>query len=33
MIAIPAAAVHSDGTQRGYCADCRTEIFEASLTH
>jgi hypothetical protein len=33
LIAIPEAAVHSDGTQRGYCAACRTEVFEASLSH
>lgn len=32
LIAFPAAAVHSDGTQRGYCAACRTEVFEGSLT-
>jgi hypothetical protein len=31
MIAIPQAAVHSDGTARGYCSVCRTELFEASL--
>ena len=31
LIAIPQAAVHSDGTGRGYCAQCRTELFEASL--
>ena len=31
MIDIPQAAVHSDGTVRGYCASCRTELFEASL--
>jgi len=31
MIDIPQAAVHSDGTARGDCAQCRTEVFEASL--
>jgi hypothetical protein len=31
LIDIPQAAVHSDGTGRGYCAQCRTEVFEASL--
>jgi hypothetical protein len=31
MIDIPQAAVHSDGTARGYCCKCRTEVFEASL--
>ena len=30
LIDIPAAAVHSDGTGRGYCATCRTELFDAS---
>lgn len=30
-IDIPQAAVHSDGTARGYCSTCRTEVFEASL--
>jgi uncharacterized Fe-S center protein len=30
-IEIPEAAVHSDGTARGYCCTCRTEVFEASL--
>jgi hypothetical protein len=30
-IDIPQAAVHSDGTARGYCSSCRTEVFEASL--
>jgi len=30
MIAIPQAAMHSDGTARGYCCTCRTEVFEAS---
>ncbi|HSU69663.1 MAG TPA: hypothetical protein VLJ39_22450 [Tepidisphaeraceae bacterium] len=29
-IDIPQAAVHSDGTARGYCSCCRTEVFEAS---
>jgi len=28
---IPQAAVHSDGSARGYCSSCRTELFEASL--
>ena len=32
-IGFPVAAVHSDGTQRGYCAACRTEVFEASYSH
>ena len=32
-IDIPAAAVHEDGTGRGYCAQCHTELFEASLSH
>jgi hypothetical protein len=31
MISIPQAAVHNDGTARGYCSKCRTEVFEASL--
>jgi len=31
LIDIPQAAVHSDGTARGYCCTCRTEVFEASL--
>ena len=31
MIDIAQAAVHSDGTARGYCCTCRTEVFEASL--
>jgi len=31
MIDISQAAVHSDGTARGYCSCCRTEVFEASL--
>jgi ribosomal protein S27AE len=30
VIDIPQAAVHSDGTARGYCCSCRTEVFEAS---
>jgi hypothetical protein len=29
-IVVPQAAVHSDGTARGYCCSCRTEVFEAS---
>lgn len=31
LIDIPQAAVHTDGTARGYCCKCRTEVFEASL--
>jgi predicted Zn finger-like uncharacterized protein len=31
VIDIPQAAVHPDGTVRGYCATCRTEVFDASL--
>jgi hypothetical protein len=32
-IDFPAAALQSDGSHLGYCAACRTEVFEASLPH
>ena len=31
LIDIAQAAVHTDGTARGYCCTCRTEVFEANL--
>jgi hypothetical protein len=33
LIATPILDVHHDGSHCGYCAACRTEVFEASFWH
>ena len=33
LIATPAIDVHHDGSHCGYCAACRTEVFEAGQPH